>query len=117
MSTALGQIQEGKVRALAGTSRKPLRQLPDTPPVAQMIDGFDVSVWHGIVGSGGMDTALVMRINRIFNQVLQVPAVRTAIMETQAAQIIGGSPSDFDNFIRDELTRWPEVIASAGIKP
>jgi tripartite-type tricarboxylate transporter receptor subunit TctC len=117
ISTALGQIQEGKVRALAGTSRRPLRQLPDTPPVAKTIDGFDVSVWHGIVGPAGMDAALVTRINRIFNQILQVPAVRIAIMEAQAAQIIGGSPQDFHHFIRRELAHWPQVVASAGITP
>ena len=79
VSTALGQIKEGKIRALAGASMRPMPQLPDTPPVAQTIPGFDVSVWHGIVGPAGMDPALVARINGIFNQVLQVPAVRTAI--------------------------------------
>ena len=43
------------------------------------IPGFDVAVWHGIAGPAGMEPALVTRINGIFNQVLQVPAVRTAI--------------------------------------
>ena len=80
VSTALGQIKEGKVRALAGVSMRPMPQLPDTPPVGQTIPGFDVSVWHGIAGPAGMDPALVTRINGIFNQVLQVPAVRTAII-------------------------------------
>ena len=79
LSTALGQIREGKVRALAGVSMRPMPQLPDTPPVGKTIPGFDVAVWHGIAGPAGMDPALVTRINGIFNQVLQVPAVRTAI--------------------------------------
>jgi tripartite-type tricarboxylate transporter receptor subunit TctC len=115
LSTALGQIKEGKVRALAGAAMRPMPQLPDTPPVAQTIPGFDVGVWHGIAGPAGMNPALVARINGIFNQVLQAPAVRTAITGPQAADIIGGTPEQFDAFIKSELKRWPEVVRAAGI--
>jgi tripartite-type tricarboxylate transporter receptor subunit TctC len=116
VSTSLGMIKEGKVRALAGISERPMAQLPDTPPVAKTISGFDVSVWHGIVGPAGMDPALASRINGIFAQVLQVPAVRNSITEAQAADIVGGTPQQFDAFIKSELKRWPEVVRSAGIK-
>jgi tripartite-type tricarboxylate transporter receptor subunit TctC len=117
LSTALGQVREGKLRALAGVSMRPMPQLPDTPPVAQTIAGFDVSVWHGIAGPAGMEAALVARINAVFNQVLQVPAVRTAITEVQAADIVGGTPQQFDAFIKSELERWPQVVRAAGITP
>jgi tripartite-type tricarboxylate transporter receptor subunit TctC len=116
ISTALGQIKEGKVRPLAGISIRPMPQLPDTPPVAQTIPGFDVNVWHGIVGPAGMDPGLLTRINGIFNQVLQVPTVAKAITETQAADIVGGTPQQFDAFIKSELKRWPEVVKTAGIQ-
>ncbi len=116
VSTALGQIREGKVRPLAGISERQIAQLPDTPPVAKTIPGFDVSVWHGIAAPAGMDPALVARINGIFNQVLQVPSVRTAIADAQAADIVGGSAQQFDAFIKSELKRWPEVVKAAGIK-
>jgi tripartite-type tricarboxylate transporter receptor subunit TctC len=115
ISTALGQIREGRARALAGISMRPMSQLPQTPPVGQTIPGFDVSVWHGIVGPAGMDPALAARINGIFNQVLQVPTVRNAITETQAADIVGGTPQQFDAFIKSELKRWPEVVRAVGI--
>ena len=116
VSTSLGQVREGKIRALAGASMRPMRQLPDVPPAGQTLPGFDVGVWHGIVGPAGMDPALVARINAIFNQVLQVPQVRTAITEAQAAEIVGGTPQQFDAFIKSELKRWPEVVKAAGIK-
>jgi len=116
VSTSLGQVRDGKIRALAGASMRPMPQLPDTPPAGRTIPGFDVSVWHGIVGPAGMDPALANRINSVFNQVLQVPSVRTAITQAQAADIIGGTPQQFDAFIKSELKRWPEVVKAAGIK-
>ena len=73
-------------------------------------------VWHGIAGPAGMDPALVTRINGIFNQALQVPAVRSAITGAQAADIVGGTAQQFDDFIKSELKRWPEVVKAAGIK-
>ncbi len=117
VSTSLGQVREGKIRALAGASDRPMRQLPDVPPAGQTIPGFDVSVWHGIVGPAGMDPALVTRLNAIFNQVLQAPATRAAIADGQSADIVGGTPQQFDAFIKAELKRWPEVVRAAGIKP
>ena len=116
VSTALGQIRENRVRALAGISMRPMPQLPDTPPVGKTIPGFDVAVWHGIAGPAGMDPALVTHINGIFNKALQVPAVRTAIVNAQAADIVGGSAQQFDDFIKSELKRWPAVVKEAGIK-
>ena len=62
-----------------------------------------------------MDPALATRINAIFNQVLQVPTVRKAITDTQAADVVGGTPQQFDVFIKSELKRWPQVVKAAGI--
>ncbi len=116
VSTSLGQVREGKIRALAGASTRPMRQLPDVPPAGQTLPGFDVSVWHGVVGPAGMDPALAARLNAIFNQVLQAPTVRAAIADGQSADIVGGTPQQFDAFIKGELKRWPEVVKAAGIK-
>jgi len=116
VSTSLGQISEGKIRALAGAAMRPMPQLPNTPAAGQTVPGFDVSVWHGIAGPAGMDAALIARINGVFAQALQVPSVRSAITEAQAADIVGGTAQQFDTFIKGELKRWPEVVKAAGIK-
>jgi tripartite-type tricarboxylate transporter receptor subunit TctC len=116
VSTSLGQVREGKVRALAGASARPMPQLPDVPPAAKTIPGFDVTVWHGIVGPAGMDGALVARVNGVFNQVLQLASVREGITKSQGGDVVGGTPQQFDAFIKSELKRWPEVVRAAGIK-
>jgi tripartite-type tricarboxylate transporter receptor subunit TctC len=117
VSTSLGQIKEGKIRALAGAAMRPMPQLPDAPPVGRTIPGFDVAVWHGIAAPAGMDPALAERINTVFNTILKVPEIRTAIVERQAADIVAGTPAQFDAFIKGELKRWPDVVKAAGIKP
>jgi tripartite-type tricarboxylate transporter receptor subunit TctC len=110
-------VREGKVRALAVGSPQAMPQLPDVPPAAQTIPGMEFGVWHGVAGPAGMDPALTTRINSVFNQVLQVPSVRTTITQSWASNIIGGTPQQFDAFIKNELKRWPEVVKAAGIKP
>ena len=117
VSTSLSHIKEGRLRALAGFPAKQIPQLPDTPPAAQTLPGFDVVLWHGIVAPAGMDPALTARINGVFNQVLQAPAVRDAINVSQAAEAVGGSAAQFDALIKGELKRWPEVAKAAGMKP
>lgn len=116
VSTSIAFIKEGKVRAVAGFPTKQIAQLPDTPPATQSIPGFSIDLWHGIVAPAGMDPALVGRINTIFNQVLGTSAVSTAISQSQAAEVVGGSPRQFDDLLKAEQKRWPELIKSAGIK-
>jgi tripartite-type tricarboxylate transporter receptor subunit TctC len=117
VSTSINLVREGKLRALAVGSPQAMPQLPDVPPAAQTIPGLEFGIWHGIAAPAGMDPALANRINGVFNQVLQVPAVRATITGPWASTIIGGSPQQFDAFIKNELKRWPAVVAAAGIKP
>lgn len=116
VSTSMPFIKEGKVRAVAGFPAKPIPELADTPPATQAIPGFSIDLWHGVVAPAGMDPALVSHINSIFNKVLELPAVRTAISQAQAAEVVGGSPKQFDDLLRAEQKRWPELIKSVGIK-
>jgi tripartite-type tricarboxylate transporter receptor subunit TctC len=116
VSTSMPFIKDGKVRAVAGFPAKQIPELADTPPATQSIPGFSIDLWHGVVAPAGMDAALVNRINDIFNKVLATPAVSTAISQSQAAEVVGGSPKQFDDLIKAELKRWPELIKSAGIK-
>ncbi len=116
VSTSIAFIREGKVRALAGFPAKQIPELAETPPASQAAPGFSIDLWHGIVAPAGMDPALVSQINGIFNKVIETPAVAKAISQAQAAEIVGGSPKQFDDLLKAEQKRWPELIKSAGIK-
>jgi tripartite-type tricarboxylate transporter receptor subunit TctC len=116
LSTSIGQVRDGKLRALGGIGARPMAALPDVPPIGATIAGFDVNIWNGLVGPAGMDPALVTRINTVMNQVLADPAVRKALIEAQFADVIGGTPAEFDAYIKKELIRWPEAVTALGIK-
>lgn len=116
VSTSIAFIREGKVRAVAGFPGKQIPELAETPPASQAVPGFSIDLWHGIVAPAGMDPALVSHINGIFNKVIETPAVAKAISQSQAAEIVGGSPKQFDDLLKAEQKRWPELIKSTGIK-
>ena len=113
---ALGQVQGGKVRALAVTSGKRLSALPDVPTVGESgMPGFEYYSWYGLWGPPGLPAEVTARLNADVNRWLASPDVKTQFeklgYETQA-----GTPSDFDRFVRDNSTRDAKIIRDAGIK-
>jgi len=64
VSTSLGQVREGKVRAIAVSAPQAMPQLPGIAPANQTVPGLEFSVWHGIAGPAGMEPALVGRFER-----------------------------------------------------
>ena len=116
VSTSMPFIKEGKVRAVAGFPAKQIPRACGYTACHSVTSRISIDLWHGIVAPAGMDPALVSRINAVFNKVLETSAVRTAISQAQAAEVVGGSPKQFDDLLKAEQKRWPELIKSVGIK-
>ncbi|MBK1662761.1 hypothetical protein CKO45_31815 [Paracraurococcus ruber] len=116
VSTSLPFIREGKAKALAVSSKAPVPQLPNVPPMATVLPGFEALVWHGIVGPAGLPPEITAAANRAFNAVLADPAVREAAVTRQAAEIVGGTPDQFGRFIQAEIARWTPLIRSLGLR-
>lgn len=110
LPASLPHIKAGKVRALALTGVKRMDSLPDVPTVAEtVLPGFDINLWIGVVAPAGTPPAVVDRINADFNKVLAMPSVKERITAL-GANIAGGTPAQFDAFIRRELQRWAKTI-------
>lgn len=116
VSTALPFIREGKMRALAVSTRGPVALLPGVPPIAQLLPGFEAVVWNGVVGPAGLPPELTMAANRVFNAILAEPAVAEAIRTRQAGEPIGGTPEEFAAFIEAEIARWTPLVRSLGLR-
>lgn len=116
VSTSLPFVREGKLRPLAVGSAKPVAALPDVPPLAATLPGFEAVVWHGIVAPAGLPAEITAAANRVFNAVVRQPEVRQSVEQTQAGEIVGGTPEQFAAFIRGQAERWVPVIRSANIR-
>jgi tripartite-type tricarboxylate transporter receptor subunit TctC len=112
-------IHDGKVRPIAYTGP---RRSPDLPEVATMTEsgfpqvGFNPDVWMGLFAPAGTPLAIVDKLNREVNAVLQsaemAPALKRFGYEVKIT-----SPAEFGAFFAAELRKWPPLLRAAGIKP
>ena len=108
-------VKAGKLRALAVTSAKRVRDLPDLPAVAETLAGFEVSSWNGIFAPRGTPAAVVARLNTEVTRVLGLDDVKDRLSGLGADPFIGSS-AQFEKYVRDENAKWARVVRAAGIK-
>jgi tripartite-type tricarboxylate transporter receptor subunit TctC len=112
----LAHFRAGKLRALAVTGAVRNPTLPDVPTIAEAgLPGYEASLWQAIVAPAATPPAIVARLNREVAAVLADRDVLEALAK-QGVDAEPGSPADLAARIRDDVTKWREVITSAGIK-
>ena len=115
-ATALPHIQAGKLRAIAVTTSKRIPALPDVPTVAESgLPGYDVVLWHGLIGPKGMPKAVVERINGDVTKSLKLKETADSLKNDGVAPA-GGTPEQFGAQIAKEIKVWAKVAADAGVK-
>ena len=113
-STSVSPAQSGRVRVLGLTSKTRWAPMPDVPTFSELgIKDFEVNGVTGLAGPAGLPRAIVMRLNEAVAFALSDPKVKER-MNTMGAVIVGGSPEDFDRFIREDLIRWSKVVKATG---
>lgn len=118
VSTALGnaQIKGGKMRALATTAPQRSALLPDVPTMTEA--GFakiDISAWFALMAPQGTPAAIL--------DVLAGEAVKAVQPEDAKAKlvdagfsIVGAGRSETDRMLREEATRWANVVKASGFR-
>ncbi|MGB6104548.1 MAG: tripartite tricarboxylate transporter substrate binding protein [Pusillimonas sp.] len=115
MTTAKPLIESGKLVALAQTLQNRSKSLPDVPTVAEQdYPGFEASIWFALVGPGGMDPAMVERMNADLNTALKTPEL-VARLAQAGAEDGGGSADRLAQFMSSEQAKFAKVIKDAGI--
>jgi tripartite-type tricarboxylate transporter receptor subunit TctC len=109
LSAAIGFIQQGKLRALAVTSKERVRQLPDVPAAAETLPGFENLGWFGFMAPAGTPAPVIDRIYRDTAKVLETPELRQRF-EQLGMVPVGNAPADFARAIKEESGRWAKVI-------
>ena len=115
LSAARGQLQSGKVRALAVASRKRLPQLPDVPTFEESgYPDFEVAFWQGLVVPAGTPREIVNRLSAELAKTLATPDVRQRFEDT-GMEVGRGSPDEMAKVIRDDQAFWVPMIRKLGI--
>ncbi len=110
----LPHVKAGRVKIVAIGHPTRIKSLPDTPPVADVLPGFNNTSWYGLLAPAGTPPALVNQINAAMNKVLAQPEFGQRLL-LQGVEPVTSTPQGMHDMIRNELARWRKVIKEAGI--
>jgi tripartite-type tricarboxylate transporter receptor subunit TctC len=112
----LPHIAEGKLRAIAITSKDRISALPDVPTMAQAgISDFEVSAWFAVYGPAKMPPALVTKLNGAIADIMRNEATKKSLIE-QGIDPVFGTPDDLLKLTQSEMVRWQKAVEQAGAK-
>jgi tripartite-type tricarboxylate transporter receptor subunit TctC len=113
---SVGPVKDGLMRALATTSVKRLRDLPDVPTLEEAgFPGFESTGWYAVVAPKGLPADIAGKINAIVNGYVASDAGIRQLAEL-GMQPAGGTPADLVDWIKSENERWGPIIKGAGIE-
>lgn len=115
LPTGLPHIRSGAIRALAVTTAARSDLLPELPPIADTVPGFEASAWFGFVAPKGTSPEIVDRLNREINAVLAEPKIKARIAELGSSPMIM-TPAEFGAFIASETAKWAKAVALSGAR-
>src|SRR3954465_9462274 len=105
-ATAIPHVQSGKLRAIAVTGAKRIPALPNVPTVSESgVKGYDVTLWHGLIGPKGLPRNIVERLNSEVTKVLHIKATADQL-QTDGVAPAGGTPEQFGEQIKKEIGIW-----------
>jgi tripartite-type tricarboxylate transporter receptor subunit TctC len=110
----LPHLKSGRLKAVAIGHPTRIRSLPDVPPVADVLPGFNNTSWYGLLAPAGTPKAVVNRINAEMNKALANPEFGQRLL-LQGVEPVTSTPAGMQEMIRGELARWRKVMKEAGI--
>ena len=115
-TSLLPLIQQGKIRALAVSTLERSEAAPEVPTVAEAgVPGFESASWQMIVAPGATPPDIVALLNREVHTIFSDKAVRDELSRRGVGARITGPPAELQKFVKDEITRWGEIVRRAGV--
>ena len=115
LATARQNVQAGKLKALAVTSRERSPLLPKVPTAHEAgLSGYEVTAWFGVFAPGGTPEAVVGRLNTEITAVLQAPGMQKRLREL-GAEPETMAPTAYGRYVREESEKWTVTLRQAGL--
>ncbi len=116
MLSAMPHIKTGRLRALAVTSLKRSRAVPELPTIAEAgIPDYEVSGWYGVLAPAGTLPDVIAKLNGEINRVVR----RADVMQRLAndgVEAVASTPEYFGKYLQRESAKWGDVVKRSGIK-
>lgn len=106
-------VKAGKLRALATTGNK--RSIPGLPAMNELLPGYEVTQWYGILVPAGVPKDIIDRLNKEIARAIANPKVAELFVKL-GTQPVSNTPEEFSAFIKSETDKWGKVIKAANIK-
>ena len=117
LGAASAHIKGGRLKALAVTSDKRVPQFPDVPTISEAgIAGLEVYSWQAVAAPKGLPKDVLTKLHAAIVAALNDPDTR-ARFDVQGFDVVANTPEQFTEFVKTELSRWKQVVETAGIKP
>jgi tripartite-type tricarboxylate transporter receptor subunit TctC len=113
-SAAIEPVRAGKLRALAVTTTTRSTALPDAPPLAEAVPGYEASAATGLGAPRETPADIIERLNREINAAFADPMMMARLAETGGSPL-PGSPADFGRLMAAETEKWARVIRFSGV--
>lgn len=118
LSSALGHIKDGQLKALAVATNERLAMLPDVPTMAESgFPDFVSASWQGILVPAGTDDTIVQTLYDAVIETFNDPEVTQRLEDTGSFIELSESPAAFAEFMKAESDRWKSVIEQTGATP
>jgi tripartite-type tricarboxylate transporter receptor subunit TctC len=115
LGPSLGLIRAGKVRPLGVSTAARLASLPEVPPIADTVPGFDAASWQILVAPAKTPRPVVDKLHADLQAVLAMPDVQQVITKSGMGLMAPRSVEALQGFITSEIARWGDVVRQAGI--
>jgi tripartite-type tricarboxylate transporter receptor subunit TctC len=115
VASSIGFIHDGRLRALAVTNVHASPVLPEVPPLAAVVPGYEVTAWFGLGAPKATPASTIATLNKAVNACLAEPAIADRIHELGAEPMIV-SPSELDAFVAADTAKWAKVVEFSGAK-
>jgi tripartite-type tricarboxylate transporter receptor subunit TctC len=107
-------VQSGKVRALGVTTTKRSSAMPDVPALAELLPGFEINSWFGLMAPAGTPKPVIARLHAETTRIMKSPdMVRRA--KAAGLEVEATTPEQSAAQVRNDMARWAGIIKARGI--
>ena len=116
-AAAVPMVKGGKLKAIGVSTMQRIAALPDVPTVNESgLKGYDVILWHGLIGPKGLPQPIVERVNGELNKALKAKDMEEKLA-ADGVSPAGGTAQQFGALIKRDIDTWAKVVKQAGVKP